>query len=945
MRRLPHQPGESIDRNRAITFECDGRSVSGYEGDTIASALSAAGRRIFSRSFKYHRPRGLLCVSGKCPNCLMNVNGVPNVRTCTELARDGMRVQSQNCWPSADRDYLSVVQRLDFALPVGFYYKLFARPRWAWRTVEPFIRRMAGLGRILPDAPEEHYEHVHLECDVAVVGGGPSGMSAALASADGGTQVYLIDDQAQLGGHLRYHNRVAGQPDQTGFQIAEGLAARVQSHPGIQVFRRAVAFGAYEGGLLAVQQGNSLIHLRSAKLIVAAGAYEYPPCFSGNDLPGIMLASGVRRLIHLYGVQPGRTAVLCGCDDETVALALDLVDRGIEVRAVGDTRTGVSGAWARALERAGIPLFTGTRVVAARGRNALESVELSSSRSLGCDLLVLATQYAGSLELLRQSGVACEYDETLHQFIPVEHPAGIFSAGRMNGVRDLNAELLSGELAGRQAASGSVPEIRRRLDTLESTFRETPGSRGPLLLPDAGMQFVCFCEDVKQADISAAVREGFNELETLKRYSTVSMGPCQGRMCLMNASTLCAQRTGKKLAGSKSTTARPPVQPVPLGLLAGPHHNPVKLSPMHYRHMQAGAKQMDMGPWKRPHTYTSQEEEWRAVREAAGIIDLSTLGKLELRGKDAGAFLDKVYTHNFSRLKPGRVRYGVICNDEGIILDDGTVSRLAESRYFITTTTGNVDFVERWLAWWLAGAGVCAHVTNVTGDYAAVNVAGPRSRDTLRKLTDTDLSPGSFEYMMCREAEIAGVPAVLLRIGFVGETGWEIHYPSCYGEYLWDAILEAGSEYGIRPFGVETQRILRLEKKHAIVGHDTDALSNLLDADMAWCAKFDKEDFIGRPGLEFLGRKPREQKLIGFVAETNVAIAEGSVVLHNSKPVGRVTSCRVSPYLHRAIGMAWVPETSSGADKQIHIRSNGSLLAARVVEEAFYDPEGRRLRE
>lgn len=914
-----------------VAFRFENRTITAQPGDTVAAALLRAGQTIFSRSFKYHRPRGLLCASGKCPNCLMNVDGIPNVRTCMEPVRDGMRVRSQNCWPSLERDWLSVIERFDFLLPVGFYYKMFARPRWAWKWAEPAIRRMAGLGRIASDAPREHFEHVHLHCEVAVLGGGPAGCSAALAAAEAGREVFLIDDQEDLGGHLRYYHRLTfAEPGDSGFEIARRLRDKVAAEPRIRVFHRALAFGAYEGGLLAIRQGRSLIHLRARKRIVATGSFEYPPSFDGNDLPGVMLASGVRRLIQLYGVSPGTQAVICGCDDDAQALALDLRDRGVAVQAVADSRQG-------------------HRIVRASGRKRVEAAELTGPdggiRRVACDLIILAMQYAPSAELLRQSGVKFAYDEALHQMTPVEHVPDVFSAGRLLGLRHLEIEMLQGRLAGLRAASAPEGETEPALRSREEEFRsKLPGNR-LVLLPDSGSQFVCLCEDVKQKDITRAIHEGFDELETLKRYSTVSMGPCQGRMCLMSAAALCAERTGRTLGETGSTTARPPVEPVPLGLLAGAHHHPVKLTPMHYRHVAAGASQMDMGLWKRPRIYTSEAEEWRAVRENAGIIDVSTLGKLDVKGRDSGGLLDKVYTHIFSELKPGRVRYGVICNDEGIILDDGTVSRLSDSHYFLTTTTGNVDFVEAWLNWWIAGTGLCVHVTNVTGDYAAVNLAGPKARDTLRKLTDADLAPESFQYMVCRQATVAGVPATLLRIGFVGETGWEIHYPACYGEYLWDALLEAGTEFGIRPFGVEAQRTLRLEKKHLIVGQDTDALSTPLEADMAWCIKFEKADFIGRPGLRFLQGRGQEQKLVGFISDSTTPIAEGSVVVDHDKPLGRVTSSRLSPYLGRWIGMAWVPLRCAAEGGKIQIRSGGRTLVARVLDQPFYDPEGKRLRE
>jgi sarcosine oxidase subunit alpha len=443
--------------------------------------------------------------------------------------------------------------------------------------------------------------------------------------------------------------------------------------------------------------------------------------------------------------------------------------------------------------------------------------------------------------------------------------------------------------------------------------------------------------------VQRAIGEGFDEMELLKRYTTASMGPCQGRMCLMPLAACCAQDTGRTLADTGTTTSRPPVQPVKLGVLGGPHHHPVKLTPMHHLHVKAGARQMDMGDWKRPHTYTSPEEEWSAVRERVGLIDVSTLGKLDLKGRDAGRILDKVYTHVFSSLKVGRARYGVICGDDGIILDDGTVSRLAEEHYYLTTTTGNTEFVERWIGWWLAGTGLCAHVTNVTSDFAAVNLAGPKARDVLKKLTSMDVSSGAFKYMSCAQAEVAGVPARLLRIGFVGETGWEIHYPACHGEYLWETLLEAGMEFGILPFGVEAQRILRLEKKHIIVGQDTDALSNPFESDMAWVVKPEKADFIGKPGLLEAQRRGLNNKLVGFV--TDRLVEEGSAIVVKGKPVGRVTSARLSPANQRCVGMAWVPQEISSEGSIIQIRNNGSTLAARVHLPPFYDPEGVRLKE
>ena len=545
------------------------------------------------------------------------------------------------------------------------------------------------------------------------------------------------------------------------------------------------------------------------------------------------------------------------------------------------------------------------------------------------------------------------FDPLLDQMVPDKIPDDFHAAGNLTGYRDLSLNLLQGRRAGLEAASrlhpleGALPNdlerLKDRIKEEEVRYRETRTSSNLFVDFTEGKQFVCLCEDVTRKDIGQAVVEGFDEMELLKRYTTTSMGPCQGRMCQMTLAACCAKETDRTLSQTGTTTSRPPVETVSLGLLAGPDHFPIKLTPIHHKHSRPGTEWMDMGEWKRPLNYTSPELEWKAVRERVGLIDLSTLGKIEVRGRDAARILDKVYTHNFSTLKVGRVRYAVMCGDDGIILDDGTISRLAEDRFYITTTSGNIDFVEKWLEWWIVGTGLCAHVTNVTGDFAVINVAGPKARDVLKQLTETDISSGAFKYMQYAEGAVAGVPARLLRIGFVGETGWEIHYPACYGEYLWDALLEAGKEFEIFPFGVETQRILRLEKKHVIVGQDTDALSNPFEAGLSWVVKFEKEDFIGKPGLLTIRARKLQNQLVGFV--TDKLVEEGSSVVLNHQLVGRVTSSRMSPSQNRCIGMAWVPDELSSHGTKLEIRNNGKIVQGHVYQPPFYDPEGIRLRE
>jgi sarcosine oxidase subunit alpha len=714
-----------------------------------------------------------------------------------------------------------------------------------------------------------------------------------------------------------------------------------------------------------VASGKRLIQLRAREIVVASGSYEYPTSFENNDLTGIMLGSGVLRLMHLYGVKPGRRAVVVSADEGGLALAVDLRRAGVEVAAVIDERSAAGQSQSAAeLKRLGIPHQVSSFPVSAQGRGRVKSLQVASLNSQGlpdprqvttyaCDLVCLCSNRAPSLEILLQNRGTVRFDPILDQMVPDSVPPHFRVAGHLTGIRDLSAIVGQGRVAGLEAAGAvraleplhraELERLKAQRESAEQRYRETRKPRALCSVSSRGKQFACLCEDVTQKDIGHAIAEGFDEMELLKRYTTAAMGPCQGRMCLMPVALSCAAETRRTLAETGTTTSRPPILPVSLGVLAGPHHEPTKLTPMHHRHVQAGARQMDMGEWKRPHSYTKPELEWEAVRERVGLIDVSTLGKLDVRGRDAGRLLDRVYTHVFSTLKVGRVRYGVLCGDDGIILDDGTVSRVDEDQFYITTTTGNIEFAEKWLKWWLAGTGRCAHVTNVTGDFAAVNLAGPRAREVLKKLTALDVSSNAFKYMDCARGEVAGVPALLMRIGFVGETGWEIHYPAGYGEYLWDTLLEAGKEFGIAPFGVEAQRLLRLEKKHVIVGQDTDALSNPLEADMEWVVKFDKEDFIGKPGLEAARARGLSNKLVGFVTET--LVEEGSVIVAERKPVGRVTSARFSPIEKRCVGLAWVPLELAREGTAVEIQSNGSTVIARVHQQPFYDPEGARLKE
>ena len=591
MTRLDSQPSEIIDRTRRLSFQCDGKTYTAYPGDTIGSALCASGVELFSRSFKYHRPRGLLCISGNCPSCLMNVNGIPNVRVCTQPVCEEDRVVSQHCWPSLRWDLFSLVEKVDFLLPVGFYYKTLVRPRFLWKWAEPLIRRMAGLGTPRQEENENsHYEYEHLHAEVAVVGGGPAGISAALAAAEAGSRVVLIDDQPHLGGHLRFYRSkfpgLASNPPKSGFQMARSLAAELTKNSRIETLHPALVFGGYEGRLLAVAMGQRLIHVRAEQTVVATGSYEYPGLFANNDLPGIMLGSGVLKLIHLYGVQPGKEAVVVASDEQGLTVATELHRAGIRIAAVIDRRATVSDSEAaRELQRRQIPHLVSFVPVAAQGRSRVRSLTVAAVnveqdgnagevRTYPCDLVCLCSDRAPSLELLRQNEGKVRFDPDVNQMVPAHLPAHLTVAGHLTGAQDLVTIQGQGRVAGLEAASRIRPlgsPFREELRDLKSkleTGKERQGrgkdSSGPLR-PRQGKPFVCFCEDVTEKDVADAVVEGFAEMELLKRYTTASMGPCQGRMCLMSLARCCAEKTNRPLAETGTTTSRPPIHPVSLG--------------------------------------------------------------------------------------------------------------------------------------------------------------------------------------------------------------------------------------------------------------------------------------------------------------------------------------------------------------------------------------------
>jgi sarcosine oxidase subunit alpha len=840
-----------------LSFSFEGSPITGYAGDTVGSALYATGRRIFSRSFKYHRPRGLLCCSGRCANCMMTVDGVPNVRVCVEPLRDGAEVNAQNVLGSLDHDLLAVVDRAGGPFtPVGFYYRTMIRPRRAWPLYERGLRRLAGLGRVPDGLPSRRYDTEHRRTDVLVIGGSPAGRAAAADAAHTGATVTLVDDRG-------------------GFEPK-----------GYELIAPARAIGIYEGGLVPVDAGTVLYRFRAGRIVVATGAEEQPLVFPGNDLVGVMLPTGVRRLAAEWSLRPGSRAVVVGVDDDSLSVVDELRAVGTEVARAVDLRV------------------ESPSTLAAVGKKGLLTRVLVDSDTVDCDLLVVSGGRQPAYSLLAQAGARVEYEPSRGIFVPVVLPGGIEAVGSVTG---------TGELAAIPAPSYGGGQDRC---------------------------FVCLCEDVTEKDVKRAVAEGFDSIELTKRYTTVTMGPCQGKLCQLGSVRLLARETSTEEAAIGPTTARPPWEPVELGLLAGRHHEPIRRSPLHFRHEEADAEMAWAGPWRRPLSYGDPVSEVRAVHESLGVIDVSTLGKLVVEGPEAGDLLDRLYPNRFSDLATGRIRYGVLTTDGGRIMDDGTVARLADDLFYVTTTSSGSDAVCEWFEWWNAVWGYDAEIVNVTGALAAVNLAGPRAREALEGLTGADVSPESLRYLDARELTVAGVPCLALRIGFVGELGYELHCPATTAEHLWDALIAVGAV----PFGLEPQRVLRLEKAHVIVGQDTDSESNLLSAGMPWILKLDKGDFVGRYAAELVQERGVRERLVGFTMPRGVAPAEGAQVVSGGRPAGRVTSARESERMGHTVGLAWVGPDLAIDGAEIAIRVGDRDERAVVTLEPFYDAAGERLR-
>lgn len=960
MRRLARVPGELIDRERPIGFRFEGREYRGFAGDTIASALAANGVRVLGRSFKYHRRRGLLSGAGHDVNAMMQVRhagrSIPNVRADVVALEDGWDIRAVNTRGGVDADRLAGIGALKRFLPVGFYYKAFHSkrlfPRW-----ERMFRRLAGLGELdlgarFPGSPKR-YDF----CDVLVIGAGPSGLAAALAAAEGGAQVLLADENPVAGGSGLYAR--AGRS--AGADRTEALLRAVRTQPRIRLLPSTFASGYYADHWVALVSAGFMTKVRARRVVIAQGAFEQPAVFRGNDLPGVMLASAAQRLIYRHAVAPATRIAVLTANAQGWAAALDALAHGIEVAAVLDLRAEPgpeSALLAQAVAARGVRVLRGAvphEAVPARD-GCVGAVRCSSGNAaaehIAIDGLWMSVGFAPAQQLLYQAGARMRYAAEIEQFVPLELPTGVYACGKVNGVYGLEARIADGERAGRAAAAGS-PQQPGPAVSGPKPGAESPSHGYPIFAHPKGGEFIDFDEDLTIADIENACQEGFDSSELLKRFSTLGMGPSQGKHSNLNGLRVLARRRGLAPEALGLTTSRPLFHPVPLRILAGRGFTPVRRTPLDAEHEASGAVWMPAGNWRRPQYYAvagrSREEsiaaEVLAVRNRAGLIDVGTLGKIEVHGPEAAVFLERIYTARYANLKAGMTRYGLMLDEAGVIIDDGVIGRLGPESFYFTTTTGNSATLFREFGRLVTQWGLNCGLVNLTGHYAAVNLAGPAARHILAQLTGMALDDAAFPYLALREGEIAGVPCRVMRVGFVGELGYEIHHPADGAVGLWRALMTAGAAWQLQPFGVEAQRMLRLEKGHLIVGQDTDGVTNALEIGAPWALKMDKPFFVGQRSLRILERQGRRQTLVGFRLSGAVhQPREAHLVIEDGAIAGRVTSVGWSPTLEACIGLALVTPAIAAAGR-LRIRMDGGvMIEAPIVPLPFYDPRGERQR-
>ena len=955
-KRLSKVNTEWIDREHSFGFSFEGKEYTAFDGDTITSALWAGSEYVLGRSFKYHRPRGILSLANHDVNILMQDGQQTHLRADVTLVKQKMQLSSINTGGNVKADKKRWLDWLSPILPVGFYYKAFFKPRALFPFWEKIIRRSAGLGEINPNYPKSALPKLHRHCDVLVIGAGPSGMSAALEAANTGLSVVLVDENLRVGGSLGYD--CAGDLSQ--LNLLEALQANIKQHTNITVYEQSYVAGYYADHLLPIVTPIGMVKQRAKAVIIASGAFEQPPVFRNNDLPGIMLGSAAQRLVYRYGVAPFENGLVFTANDHGYRVALDLIARGVRVHTLVDLRDFVDETRKQHLLAHGVQIFTGHCVYEAEPKAGnfgvatalicpfnLSSGEADTSKikRIMCDGIAMSAGWAPAAALLYQAGTRMVFDHTIQQFRPSALPQGVFAAGKVNGVIGLQARITDGKSAANAALKYlGQPYIEQ--SAASETFDASPSHPYPMVPHPKGKNFVDFDEDIQLKDFHNAAQEGFNNIELMKRYTTFGMGPSQGKHANMNAIRVLAKIRNLPIDKIGSTTARPFYHPTPIGHLAGRSFHPERHTVLHAWHQQSGAQFVTAGAWLRPAYYQKNgldksaciQQEVRSVRQNAGLLDASTLGKFEIYGKDAGLFLECFYTGNFADMRVGRTRYALALDEAGVVIDDGVVARLADELFYVTASTSNAALIYREMQRWQQVWQLEVMLVNVTSAYSAINLAGPNAKKILGMLTQQKNIVDEMAFGEACELTLNSIQTRVMRLGFISHEAFEIHASTQHLPLLWHALLQAGAGDGIQPIGTEAQRILRLEMGHLISGHDTDGLTNPFEAGLEFALKMEKPFFIGQRSLRILQNKPLEKKLIAFVLHANQGEMpfECNLVIENGEIVGRITSIALSPTLNQVIGLAYVKTYFAKEGTVIEIKKDdGQLVSARVVNTPF----------
>jgi sarcosine oxidase subunit alpha len=970
MNRLNQLPTLRINPSEKRTLRYQGKTFQGVAGDTIATALFAGGVRIFARSLKYHRPRGLYSLDGECSNTCMDVNGVPNVRTENTLLQEGMVVKAQNVVGSADRDWLSFIDKLDWMMPAGFYYKTMHKPASVWPVAMQRIRKAAGLGVISADYQMKgDFDERYLKAEVTVIGGGAAGMCAALAAAESGRRVVLLESRPHLGGCFDY--RVTPTTDGHPLYLrARELAAKVEQTANIRIFKHTSVVGSYTNNLItAFQVGGRhddfterYVEIRSDSIVVATGCIERPLIFDNNERPGVMQVACAHRLARTYGLLPGSEAVFSVGHDLGLEAAVDLFDLGLKIKCVADARQdGQDPGLMLALTERRIPLLKGWVAAKAHGCKQVQKVTLTTvegtvRRKLACDLLVASAGLTPVTGPMILAGATMSYDSHTGYFLPSELPAKMFPAGRLTGVNHPAAIEASGRLAGLKAAAASGAAMEKVLADAQAVQSALPDpDRGCKLVtaPVKGRKsFVCFDEDATIKNIKQAINQGFDVPELIKRFTSAGTGPGQGGIPGHNLPLYVAKYTAST-GTPVPTTTRPPMVPTFIATYAGYNHHMFKRTPMHYDQIADGGVFRNIGVWQRARYFSEDfdcKEEILNVRNNVGLLDGSTLGKFRIHGPDALKALQRVYVSDMSKAKQGRVKYTAMCNDDGCVIDDGVVIKLDENDYYFTTSTGRAGQTIEWFRYHTRFDGWNFNIVNLTDSMGVINLSGPNARKVLEKVVEIDVSNEAFPFSGYKEFFIQDTIFVrAMRLGFVGELSYELHVPASYMKAVWDMLKEAGAEFGIRNFGVEAQNVLRMEKCHIILGQESEQRTNLLDVGLGFLFSRKKSDAktVGAVALRQAEKDPGRLKLVGIRMEDDDRPARDGALIVDRKVRGYVATMRKSFTTGQAVGMALVESQLADIGTRLEIfedECNGVRLYARVVKMPFYDPKGERMK-